>query len=81
MTHFTFNNGIASSLRHFIDALQYPAIKRRFTLSGGHYRPALNARLRHDIGEDDCRPASEPSVLQLEAVRASSVDQMLLRSF
>ena len=81
MTHFSLNHGIASSLRHFIDALQYDAIKRRLSLVGGHCRPTLNAHLRHDIGEDDCHPASEPSLLQLEAARESSVDQMLLRSF
>jgi hypothetical protein len=81
MTHSTLNHGITSSLRHFIDDLQYPAIKRRLALIGGNCWTELNAHLRHDIGEDDCHPASEPSLLQLEAARASSVDQKLLRSF
>ena len=81
MNHFTQNRGIASSIRHFIDALQIQAIKRKLILIGGHYYPAHKAHLRYDIGEDDCYPALEPSLLQLEAARASSLDQMLLRSF
>ena len=42
---------------------------------------ALSAAVRHDIGEDDCRPAPRQSLKARQASQQRSLETMRMRSF
>ncbi len=80
MTQVSPKHDALSSILKFYASVQTFFVSRDFRLNNTD-RADLSAHLRHDIGEDDCRPAAPSSLLQQEVTRAMSVDRMLLRSF
>ena len=83
MTQIKTNHHFVSGVLQLLDNLQILVAGRshlaeRFHI---HPNPELNAHLLHDIGDDDCRPEAEDSLLRQEVLRAKSLDAMLLRSF
>ncbi len=56
MKHFTSTHHFGSDIRQFIGSFHFDNLLR-----SGHGQHELNAHLRHDIGDDDVRPAVEPA--------------------
>lgn len=76
MKHFTSTQHFGSDLRQLIGSFHFYDFMR-----SGHGQHELSAHLRHDIGEDDVRPALEVSLPKQLALQANSVDAMILRAF
>lgn len=80
MTQVSPKHDVLASFQEFVASFQTLFVSRNFRLNNT-YRADLSTHLRHDIGEDDCRPAAELPFAQQEVTRAMSVERMLLRSF
>ncbi len=80
MTQVSPKHDALSSIQEFYASVQTFFVSRDFRLNNTD-RADLSAHLRHDIGEDDCRPAAPLPLSQQEVSCATSVERLLLRSF